>query len=212
MVDKRVERTRGYLRKAMLELLNEKPYEQITVREVVERAEVSKNSFYAHYQDLSELAQDCCLQELVYFGPEQRRLRDYESLTQAALERLDQTAHLMRFFKRNPNLARVIFANLGVSPYFKSFEQAECALSYEHLETMYGPDSSEFPCYDDCTRFIFIGSYGLMREWFVGGMVESIEHVVKAATYYSFVCTAATVGRPIEPEYLAAIEAWHCEG
>ena len=43
MADMRATRTRQYLREAVMALLLEKPYDSITVREVCERAQVSKN-------------------------------------------------------------------------------------------------------------------------------------------------------------------------
>lgn len=59
MTDKRVERTKGYLREAVEGLLLEKPLERITVTEVLARAEVSKNAFYTHYGSLNALVEDC---------------------------------------------------------------------------------------------------------------------------------------------------------
>ena len=43
MADMRATRTRQYLREAVMALLLEKPYDDITVREVCEQARVSKN-------------------------------------------------------------------------------------------------------------------------------------------------------------------------
>lgn len=40
-------------------------------------------------------------------------------------------------------------------------------------------------------------------------MVDDIERLVKAGAFLSLSCTAAMVGHRIEPEYKAAIEAWH---
>ena len=77
MADMRATRTRQYLREAVMALLLEKPYDDITVREVCERAQVSKNSFYNHYAALSDLVQDCYLQEIIYFRTPMKRLRDY---------------------------------------------------------------------------------------------------------------------------------------
>ena len=39
------------IRQAFLELLSEKPMEKITVVDIVERCDLSRNTFYAHYQD-----------------------------------------------------------------------------------------------------------------------------------------------------------------
>jgi len=54
-VDQRVRRTRDRLGDALMELLVEKPFEAITVQHVLERAGVSRSTFYAHYRDKNDL-------------------------------------------------------------------------------------------------------------------------------------------------------------
>lgn len=136
MADKRVERTKGYLREALEELLREKPLERITVTEVLARAEVSKNAFYTHYGSLTALVEDCYLHRLVYFCGTHKRRGDYATREKAITETMEQ-------------------------------------------------------------------------RWVRGGMVDDIERLVKAGAFLSLSCTAAMVGHRIEPEYKAAIEAWH---
>lgn len=53
--DRRVDKTRKALRKAISELIEEKPYEDISVTELVERANIARSSFYAHFRDKDDL-------------------------------------------------------------------------------------------------------------------------------------------------------------
>src|SRR5690606_18821708 len=53
--DRRVDKTNKALRKAISELIEEKPYEDITVTELVERANIARSSFYAHFRDKDDL-------------------------------------------------------------------------------------------------------------------------------------------------------------
>jgi AcrR family transcriptional regulator len=53
--DRRVRRTRELLRRALLELILEKGYDRITVRDILDRADVGRSTFYAHYRDKDEL-------------------------------------------------------------------------------------------------------------------------------------------------------------
>ena len=53
--DRRIQRTEKALRNALAELLLEKDLRSITVRELAERADIHRGTFYAHYQDLYEL-------------------------------------------------------------------------------------------------------------------------------------------------------------
>lgn len=54
-LDRRVLRTRDRLGDAIIELLLEKPFEEVTVQEVLARAHVSRSTFYTHYRDKDDL-------------------------------------------------------------------------------------------------------------------------------------------------------------
>src|SRR5438105_11111711 len=53
--DQRVRRTRDRLGDAIMALLVEKPFDDITVQDVLDRAEVSRSTFYTHYRDKNDL-------------------------------------------------------------------------------------------------------------------------------------------------------------
>ncbi len=212
MTDMRAARTRQYLRDAIVAILLEKPYESVTVREVCERAQVSKNSFYNHYAALSDLVQDCYLQQIIYFRTPIKRLRDYACRRDACTETLNERAHLLEYFKANPNLAHVILENACISPYFDSCRHAEEDLLLDHLETEYGASHCAWRSNQNLARYIVWGMFGHARNWFVSGMARPIEAVVKEEIYYALSSTACMVGHPIEPEYLQAIEDWRYEG
>jgi AcrR family transcriptional regulator len=53
--DRRVRRTRDLLRSAFLSLVLEKGYDRITVQDILDRADVGRSTFYAHYRDKEDL-------------------------------------------------------------------------------------------------------------------------------------------------------------
>lgn len=63
MVDKRIQKTKQKLKKALTELLQEQAFDQITVTELCSRAEMSRITFYSHYPDKYALL-DGMMQEL----------------------------------------------------------------------------------------------------------------------------------------------------
>ncbi len=48
-------RTRALIEGAFLELIKEKPYTKISVREITERADINRSTFYLHYLDIYDL-------------------------------------------------------------------------------------------------------------------------------------------------------------
>lgn len=55
ITDRRVQRTRRLLHKALMSLILEKKYESITVQEILDRADVGRSTFYMHFQDKDQL-------------------------------------------------------------------------------------------------------------------------------------------------------------
>src|SRR4026209_397202 len=53
--DARVRRTRDALGDALVALMQEKPFDTITVQDVLDRADVSRSTFYTHYSDKDDL-------------------------------------------------------------------------------------------------------------------------------------------------------------
>jgi AcrR family transcriptional regulator len=53
--DRRIERTRNRLGNALIALIQEKPIDEVTVREVLDRAGVGRFTFYVHYRDKDDL-------------------------------------------------------------------------------------------------------------------------------------------------------------
>lgn len=53
--DRRVRRTERQLRAALASLIREKPYDAIAVKEILDRADVARSTFYTHFADKDEL-------------------------------------------------------------------------------------------------------------------------------------------------------------
>jgi len=67
-IDRRVRKTRKALREAMQVLMSEKGYDQVTIEELTERADIGRTTFYLHYsakQDLLLEQFDELLEQLV---------------------------------------------------------------------------------------------------------------------------------------------------
>jgi AcrR family transcriptional regulator len=53
--DRRVQKTQRLLRDALVSLIHEKSYDSIVVKEILERANVGRSAFYAHFHDKDAL-------------------------------------------------------------------------------------------------------------------------------------------------------------
>ncbi len=55
VVDRRVQRTRQLLQDAIVALIEEKGYEAVTVQDILDRANLGRSTFYAHFRDKEDL-------------------------------------------------------------------------------------------------------------------------------------------------------------
>jgi AcrR family transcriptional regulator len=53
--DRRIQRTRTLLHEALMFLIRQKDYDEIVVKEILDRADVGRSTFYAHFRDKDDL-------------------------------------------------------------------------------------------------------------------------------------------------------------
>lgn len=105
--DRRVQRTRKLLRDALIELTLEKGYDAVTVQDIIDRANVGRSTFYAHFLDK---------QQLLLSGIEQ--LHTFLAQQQAALSGPDATgerplAFSLAMFQHAQSHHRLYQAHIG---------------------------------------------------------------------------------------------------
>ncbi len=69
--DRRVQRTRELLQKALIELIGERGYDAITIQDIVDRANLGRTTFYLHYSSKDDLFMSCheAIVSEFHFGP-----------------------------------------------------------------------------------------------------------------------------------------------
>jgi len=53
--DRRVQRTQHFLRNALFSLIQEKGFESLSVQDIIDRADVGRATFYAHFDNKEDL-------------------------------------------------------------------------------------------------------------------------------------------------------------
>jgi AcrR family transcriptional regulator len=71
--DRRIQRTRHSLNHAMVDLVTEKRFDDITVQNLIDRADIGRSTFYTHFRDKEDLFQknwegflDFCVEQIIW--------------------------------------------------------------------------------------------------------------------------------------------------
>lgn len=124
LVDRRVQKTRKLLQDALIGLVSEKDYETVTIREILDKANVGRSTFYAHFQDKDQLLHSILdrLDEL-FVQHEKQFLDAMKSLgntdTLDLTHDLSPTLSLFQFIGQNHLFFKAMLGNRGYGIFAK---------------------------------------------------------------------------------------------
>lgn len=124
VVDRRVQKTRKLLQDALIELVAEKGYESVTIQEILDRANVGRSTFYAHFQDKDQLLHSILdrLDEL-FVQHERQFLGAKKNFSNADIMNLTHefspTLSLFQFIGQNYRFFKAMLGNRGYGIFAK---------------------------------------------------------------------------------------------
>jgi AcrR family transcriptional regulator len=169
--DMRAQRSRRWLYDALLQLMKEKPFRDIQITEIADRAQVARPTFYLHYHSKEELLFS---QVDVVFAEFLNELS--ETIANGNYDRQKYSILIFQYWERNADTLRtVIQADLHEE--FRERLRKYFYLAISQLTTRdgaYKPDeqTSEF-----IIDFESGGAYQLMTRWITRGMPYSAEQM-----------------------------------
>ncbi len=135
-VDRRIQRTRQLLQDALLALILEKGYAAITIQDILDRANLGRSTFYAHYRD----KEDLLTSEFEHF---REMFEEYDA--QPAIDKRKPRAAMpppsLAFFRHageNHELYKAIVGKQGGEVVQKYLYQYVSDLMKEHLNRQIG--------------------------------------------------------------------------
>lgn len=175
--EERIEHTQSEIRKALLDLLQEKPWCKMTVAEIARRANISRKTFYDHYRDIFDLAADCyymfCIYE--YDIKEFNGITNIVEMTNAYAEQLIK--HL-NFYRENRNFAAMIFDNALTYPYFSRLVECNMKLFQNYMDIVCPKDRRTVVISEGLiSQCVFSAHQLVARDWIMNGCKEPVEKV-----------------------------------
>jgi AcrR family transcriptional regulator len=163
-IDRRVARSREMLHQAMLSLIIEKGYEEITVEDICERANVGRSTFYAHFtskDDLKRRGLEHLRQELI------EQQRKASSLADTNVRGLAFTLTMFEHARDHIHLYRALVGSRGGAIALTTIRQTLCEIVRGELVEIRGKEpngiSREF-----AVQYI-VGAYMAVLTWWLDG-------------------------------------------
>lgn len=174
--DQRVRLTKMLLRRALTELLKQKPVQSISVKELCEKAGIHRGTFYAHYTDIFDLLAQV----------EEEMMQDFRAalVPLLAAEKGDLTARkitvgIFRCLKENADICTVMLGPYGDKTFaMKLIELGRTSCVENYRRFFEGATHRQLEFF---YAFVSAGCIGLLQTWLEEGMVTPAEEMADMA-------------------------------
>jgi AcrR family transcriptional regulator len=185
--DPRIGRTKQQLRESLKSILKEKPFREITTRDVTEHANVNRSTFYAHYIDIFDLLRDCISEGITVYDEAPAFLETSEQI-EAYVTRLTKA---MNFYVENPQLCLTVLKDFEQSHYMSDFIKINIQRHYETMQSLQPDQSAYFIPGKYITNYSFAGLVRVLILWIEGGFKEPPDVMAKyfASTMILTICS-----------------------
>ncbi|MBM7651178.1 TetR/AcrR family transcriptional regulator [Neobacillus cucumis] len=181
--DLRIIRTKGAIRDALVELIDEKGFEAITVKDITIRAKINRGTFYAHYQDKFDLMTRC--EEEIMFEMSRIAKQNFPDVI-AALETNSPTLApvplvvlIFEYLNENSGFMRAVLGPKGDLSF-------QTRLKDFMWKTLYGNDVNAIIKEENLlvpgeylVSYIASAHIGVIQQWLNNGMKESPQEMAR---------------------------------
>ncbi len=172
MSDLRVKKTKGLIKGAFIELVEEKGFDNVTIKDICEKAEINRNTFYLHYYDkidlLTKLASEVFLEQESSLS-----ITSKDSITDA-LTLKNSIINLLKILYKEIEFYRVILLDSNMSGYINKFE---IGLKKRYIKIF----NIDYEKYKIDVDFLFYGVSGAIKNWIIKDYI-SIEDLSSKIT------------------------------
>ncbi len=163
-IDRRVKYTKMVLKESLIELLKNKHISKISIKEICEKADINRATFYAHYKDQYDLRlqiENEMIEEINNY------LNSYSFSSPENIS-LEMLVKIFEYIKENAEVCIVLLGDTGDINFQKKvmmLVQEQCISAWTSIKEIKQEDA-EF-----IYTFYAIGSVGIIQKW----LAEDIE-------------------------------------
>ncbi|WP_352399127.1 TetR/AcrR family transcriptional regulator C-terminal domain-containing protein [Anaerotignum sp.] len=174
-VDRRIKRTKNMMRDALMDLMDEMSFGEITAKDITSRADLNRATFYLHYNNVFEL-----LDEL-----ENEVAGDFSQMLYKVEVKLGEDweypmiGQICDYIVENQRLCRCLLLNPRSDRFARKLTEIMKGKGMQVKEEMgleFDPNKEEY-----IHQFIACGAMGMVKQWLLEGMPMSKEEMTDLA-------------------------------
>lgn len=174
-VNRRTQVTKRMMHHALIELLEQKPLSNISVKELCELADVNRSTFYAHYSNIAELQNEIESETLEWVGQALNRILQERSTDNIEII----VAQICDYVAKNHQTLHILLANATAG----SLQTRIISTVYNHKEIVARISQNNMMReeVDLRIRFAISGALGILRHWMdtnLSAPVSTVAHVI----------------------------------
>lgn len=163
--DARVRKTKQKLSAALVGLLQEKAFSDITPAQICEKAGINRSTFYRNYRNISQLKTE--MENKILSGVQwEGKLTDEATAMKNIAEQLG-------YIMEHKDLFQALSADGFRDDIFDKIRDRAITQARESYPVFEG--TSQENAYEDMSTYTICGAVGLVREWFLSGMKQDID-------------------------------------
>ena len=181
-VDARIIRTKEAIRQALIRLIEEKGFEELTVRDIANEANINRGTFYTHYEDKHDLIKEC-----------QRELM--EGMSQIAKEKLKFTLSkeqnkdkanmaspaitIFEFLNENKVIMKALLGPNGDVTFQMKLRDFIWKTLFEDEKQQFFKKEALLAPEEYVASYIAFAHIGVIQQWLANGSVETPQEMAR---------------------------------
>lgn len=171
--DRRIRRTKNLLKEHFIQLVKEKGYKNVTVTDIVEKADYNRSTFYIHFKDKEDLAEEM-VEEIL----EDLEAAFHEPFIDTKVVEYNHILPSSNTFFKHFYDNRGFYSLLNMEDTIPNFNEKFFLKFKQVFEGItYLNEANEVIDLEHFNTYKMYGSYGVILEWIQGGCKQTPEEI-----------------------------------
>jgi AcrR family transcriptional regulator len=172
--DRRIIRTKQVIRDALVALIEEKGFDALTVKDITNKANINRGTFYLHYHDkfdlleqtVDEIAEEC---KNIILEANKLNFNDYRNFD----EPIPVLVSLFEFFQTNASLMHALLSLKGDMAFRNHFKKVLWTNLFEKELSIHVKKANFLVPSEYLMAYIMSAHLGVVQQWLESGCCET---------------------------------------